>query len=69
MICKIIEIGPNDAFVDDIDRFRGAKGFFERVTYNKLYPNKWLHGRFFFVDPYQQSIGFLQIRVEPIPAF
>ena len=67
MKCKIIEIGPEDAFIDDIDRFRGAKGFFVRKVYG-VYSNNWLQGYFTFDDPYQQTLNFLQIKVEPIPA-
>ncbi len=68
MRCKIIEIGPEDAFVDDIDRFRGAKGFFQRHAFDKTRSRKWLQGGFTFDDPYQQTLNFLQIKVEPIPA-
>ncbi len=71
MRCKIIEIGPDDAFSTsyDIDRLRGAKGFFKRGTVCKFYPNKRLQGYFSFDDPYQSGLNFLQIKVEPIPVF
>ncbi len=83
MRCKIIEIGPADAFVGDIDRFRGAKGFFKRETmcgcggrgcartFDRIHLQKWLKGRFLFDDPSPSSfraLTFDQIKVEPIPA-
>lgn len=68
MRCKIIEIGPEDAFVGDIDRFRGAKGSFKRHAFDKIRPQKWIQGHFTFDDPYQAGLNFYQIKVEPIPA-
>ncbi len=70
MRCKIIEIGPKDAFSTpyDIDRLRGAKGFFERHAFDKIQRKKWLQGNFVFDDPYQRALTFHQIKVEPIPA-
>ena len=63
MRCKIIKIGPQDSFVDDIERFRGKKGTLKRTD---MYPAEWLSGQFTFDDPNQRPLFFYQIHVEPI---
>ena len=66
MRCKIIEIGPRDAFSTDYDinRFRGQKGRLSRSCTVGRYD--WLEGCFVFDDPNQRSLIFHQIRVVPI---
>lgn len=65
MRCKIIKIGPEDAFADATRRFLNSKGTLEREDQI----SKWLSGRFVFDDPSPTSSAaliFRQIHVQPI---
>jgi len=68
MRCKIIKIGPADAFCRerDIKRLHNQKGVFKR---SDTTPCKWLQGRFIFDDPKITSGGrlsFYQICIQPL---
>ncbi len=69
MRCKIIEIGPDDAFFGNVGMCN-KKGTFKRA---ESVLGKWLAGRFVFDDPKttvnrENSLSFYQVRVEPIGA-
>ena len=69
MRCKIIEIGPQDAFLGDDRGLCGKKGTLKR---SDSLPDRWLQGSFTFDDPNvtgQDYLNFYQVRVKPIGAW